>query len=140
MTRYLLDTNVVSELRRARPDPAVVRWFDDARSGELFLSVLTVGEIRLGVLRLRERDPRQAEAIGAWLDGLEAGYAGRILPVDAAVARRSAELTTARPLPVVDALIAATAVEHGAVLVTRSTADLAGVDVPMIDPFGFHVG
>lgn len=135
MTRYLLDTNVVSELRRRRPDPAVLEWFDGVRSAELLISALTVGEIRLGILRLRRRDPDQADALAAWLDGLEAGYAGRILPVTAAVARRWAELNATRPLPVVDALIAATAAEHDAVLVTRNTADLAGVDIAMVNPF-----
>ena len=135
MTRYLLDTNVVSELRRARPAPAVLRWFDQARDAELCLSALTIGDIRLGIVRLQRRDPEQAAALAAWLDGLESGYADRILPVTAAVARRWAELHAERPLPVVDALIAATAAEHGATLVTRNVGDLAGVDVPMIDPF-----
>lgn len=124
MTRYLLDTNVVSELRRPRPHPGVVRWFDESRGAELYLSALTIGEIRLGIVRLRRRDPEQATALAGWLDGLEAGYADRILPVTATVAHRWAELNAERPLPVVDALIAATALEHGATLVTRNVADL----------------
>nr|WP_297422306.1 type II toxin-antitoxin system VapC family toxin [uncultured Actinotalea sp.] len=136
MRRYLLDTNVVSELRRSRPDPAVVRWFDSVGPADLFLSVLTIGEIRLGVVRLRRRDPERAAAIDEWLDRLQSGYADRILPVTPAVARRWAEMNEARTLPVVDALIAATAVEHDAVLVTRNVADLAGTDVRLLDPFG----
>ena len=136
MTRYLLDTNVVSELRRPRPDPGVVRWLEAARGDDLYLSVLTIGEIRLGIVRLERRDPARAEVLEAWLAGLEQGYADRILPVTAAVARRWAALNTDRPLPVVDALLAATAAEHDATLVTRNVADLAGVDVPLLDPFG----
>lgn len=136
MTRYLVDTNVVSELRRPRPDPGVVRWLEGARGDDLFLSVLTIGEIRLGIVRLERRDPVRAEALAAWLAGLEAGYADRILPVTAAVAHRWAVLNADRPLPVVDALLAATAAEHDATLVTRNVADLAGVDVPLLDPFG----
>ena len=135
MTRYLLDTNVVSELRRPRPDPAVLQWFDDARGAELYLSVLTIGEIRLGIVRLARRAPDRAGALAAWLDGLESGYVDRILPVTAAVARRWAQLNAERPLPVVDALLAATALEHAATLVTRNANDLAGVDVPIVDPF-----
>ena len=135
MPGFLLDTNVVSELRRARPDPGVVRWLEAARGDELCLSVLTIGEIRLGIVRLERRDPAQARALEGWLSGLESGYADRILPVTAAVARRWADLNAARPLPVVDALLAATAIEHGATLVSRNVADLAGVDVPLLDPF-----
>lgn len=136
MTRYLLDTNVVSEVRRPRPDPGVLRWLEAARGDDLFLSVLTIGEIRLGIVRLERRDPARAEALEAWLAGLESGYADRILPVTVAVARRWAVLSAERPLPVVDALLAATAAEHDATLVTRNVADLAGVDVPLLDPFG----
>lgn len=138
MSRYLLDTNVVSELRRSRPHPMVAQWFDGIGSAELFLSVLTIGEIRLGVVRLRRRDPSQADTIDAWLDRLESGYADRILPVTASVARRWAELNETRTLPVMDALIAATAVEHDAVLVTRNVAGLASLadaDVRLLNPF-----
>jgi hypothetical protein len=135
VSRYLLDTNVVSELRRRKPDPAVSGWFDRLGAAELFLSALTIGEIRLGVVRLRSRDPGQAELLDQWLDRLEAGYADRILPVTTAVAGRWAELNRERSLPVVDALLTATAVEHDAVLVKRNVGDLAGVDVRLLNPF-----
>lgn len=133
--RFLLDTNVVSELRRSRPHPSVTAWFDSLGSADLWLSVLTIGEIRQGILRLRRRDPPQADLLDRWLAQLQDGYADRILPVSVAVAQRWALLNESRPLPVVDGLIAATAIEHGATLVTRNVADLAGVDVPMINPF-----
>jgi len=135
VTRYLLDTNVVSELRRSRPSPAVVGWFDGLGSAELLLSVLTIGELRAGVERLARRDPVQAARIDAWVEDLVQRYSGAILPVDTAVARQWGELSAVRPLPVVDALLAATALVSGAVLVTRNTRDLAGLGVPMIDPF-----
>lgn len=140
MTSYLLDTNVVSELRRRHPHPAVAAWFSGLREPDLYLSVLSVAEIRQGVLRLRGRDPAQAEAIGTWLDRLTAAYAQRILPVTAAVALRWAELNAVRPLPVIDSLLAATAVQHGAVLVTRNVRDLAGTGVPLLDPFAADGG
>lgn len=135
MTQYLLDTNVVSELRRSRPDPAVAAWFDSIGRADTVLSVLTIGEIHQGVLRLARRDPKQAEALADWLTALQRGYADRILPITAAVSRRWAELNAARPLPVVDSLIGATALEHGAVLATRNTGDLEGSGVPMVNPF-----
>lgn len=135
--RYLLDTNVVSELRRSRPHPAVAGWLESVAGAELVLSVLTIGEIHLGVECLRRRDPSQAETLAHWLHQLRQGYADRILPVTSAIVTRWAELNVDRPLPAVDSLIAATAIEHDAVLVTRNVADLEGAAVPMIDPFAF---
>lgn len=135
MARYLLDTNVVSEIRRSRPDPGVVAWFDGLGQGDVFVSVLTLGEIRLGIVRLRRRDPEQAEVLDRWLSQLRRSYADRVLPVTDVVAERWALLNERRPLPVVDGLLAATAVVNDAVLVTRNTADLQGVDVPLLNPF-----
>lgn len=135
MTRYLLDTNVVSELRRSRPDPAVTAWFDTVSSPEVLLSVLTIGEIHQGIVRLARRDPDQAALLARWLEQLETGYADRIVPITAGVTRRWAELNAVRTLPVVDSLLAATAQEAGAVLVTRNTRDLEGVGVPLLNPF-----
>ena len=135
MTRYLLDTNVISELRRSRPHPAVAAWFEGIGQADVVLSVLTVGEIHQGIVRLGRRDPDQAAVLAEWLGRLERGYADRILPVTPAVARRWADLNAVRSLPVIDSLIAATAVEHRAVLATRNVRDLEGVGVPMVNPF-----
>jgi len=128
VTRYLLDTNIISELRRSRPDPAVVKWLDGIGRADLLLSVLTIGEIHQG-------DPDQARVLADWLAALEHGYADRIIPVTSPVTRRWAELNAVRPLPVIDSLLAATAIEHDAVLVTRNVRDLEGVDVRMVNPF-----
>lgn len=133
--RFLLDTNVLSELRRSRPDAGVVAWFDGLDHATLYVSVLTLGEIRLGILRLARRDPGQAEVLDRWLSELRRAYAENVLPVTSDVVERWALLNADRPLPAVDSLLAATALVHGATFVTRNTADLRGVDVPMLDPF-----
>lgn len=133
---YLLDTNVVSELRRRRPDPTVSAWFDSVRSHDLHLSVLVVGEIRQGVERLARRDAEQAAAYEKWLLELVDLYGERIVPVDGAVADLWGRLNAPDPLPVVDGLLAATALVHGWTLVTRNTADLARTGVRLLDPFG----
>lgn len=134
-TGYLLDTNVVSELRRRQPEPQVLAWLATTTSAQLHLSVLTVGEIHQGIERLRARDPKQAAALSTWADELTTGYADRILPVSAQVARRWAELNTVRTLPVIDSLIAATASVHGLTVVTRNTRDMEGVGVDLVDPW-----
>lgn len=135
MARYLLDTNVISEIRRPRPDLGVMAWFDGLGDADLFVSVLTLGEIQLGVARLRKRDPKQAEVLDGWLTQLRRSFADRVLSVTDEVAARWALLNEPRPLPVVDGLLAATAVVNDAVLVTRNTADLRGVDVRLLNPF-----
>jgi len=132
---YLLDTNVVSELRRKRPAPAVIRWFESVRSDELFLSVLVVGELRRGVELLRRKDGPAAELIDGWLDELSTRFRDRILPVSSAVADRWGRLGVHDPLPAVDALMAATAHVHGLTLVTRNVGDFERTGVPLLDPF-----
>ena len=132
---YLLDTNVVSELRKRRPDPRVLAWYDGVSSADLFISVLTVGEIRLGIERLRRKDSVQADVLERWLDGLRAAYGDHVVEVDAGIAEEWGRLNVPDPLPVIDGLLAASAWFRGWTLVTRNVADLAGCDVPVINPF-----
>lgn len=134
--RYLVDTNVVSELRKGeQADRGVREWFAAADSDDLALSVLVLAEIRLGILRLRSRDPHAAANLAGWLGRLRRAYQRRTFPVDDAVADVWAHLNAPRPLPVIDSLQAATALVHGLTLVTRNTADLADADVAMLNPF-----
>ena len=134
--RFLLDTNILSELRKGeRSDPGVREWYARVADEELAVSVLALGEIRLGILRLRRRDPEAAGHLDAWLTRLEAAHRGRLLPVDAEVTRIWAEINAERSLPVIDSLQAATALAHGLTFVTRNVRDLVGVPLPLLDPF-----
>ena len=132
---YLLDTNVVSELRRPSPDPKVRDWFATVASGDLHLSVLVVGEIQQGIERLRPRDPEQANSLAGWLEGLRGKFADRIAPVSLPVALAWGRLNAANPLPVVDGLLAATALAHDWTLVSRNERDLSRTGVRVINPF-----
>ncbi|WP_251151425.1 type II toxin-antitoxin system VapC family toxin [Cellulosimicrobium sp. Marseille-Q4280] len=133
--RYLLDTDVVSELVRSRPHAHVVSWLRGLRTDQLHLSVLTIGEIRAGIERLAPRDPRRANALDAWVRGLEDGYADRLLPVTLDVAARWSTLHATRTLPAVDSLLAATALVHGLTVATRNARDFRDAGVPVVDPF-----
>lgn len=134
--KYLLDTNVVSELRKGeRADPGVRKWIETVEGEDLALSVLVLGEIRLGILRLRRRDLEAADHLATWLARLERAYRGRTLPIDGAVTEAWAHLNAPRPLPVIDSLQAATARVHGLTFVTRNVEDLDGVEVPVLNPF-----
>lgn len=133
---YLLDTNVISELRkRERADPNVTAWFADLADEEIFLSVLTIGEIRRGVESVRRRDPDSAASLDRWLALLSEAHVDRILPVDRAIAEEWGRMNVPDPLPVVDGLLAATARVLGLTLATRNIADVEGVDVELLDPF-----
>jgi toxin FitB len=132
---FLLDTNVVSEARRAAGHPGVRAWLGSVPAVDLFVSVLVVGEIRRGVEHLRRRDAPQAAVLEAWLLRLVADYRDRVLPVTAAVAEEWGRLNVPDPLPVVDGLLAATARVHGLVLVTRNTADFERTGVRLLNPF-----
>ncbi|HKO09756.1 MAG TPA: type II toxin-antitoxin system VapC family toxin [Alphaproteobacteria bacterium] len=134
-TGFLLDTNVVSETRKVRADSGVIAFLSAADAAGLFLSVLTLGELRKGVEAKRRSDPVAADRLGAWVDGIETTFADRVLPVDAAIARRWGELSAGRSLPVIDTLIAATAIGHGLTLVTRNTRDLRSTGVALLDPW-----
>ena len=131
----LLDTNVVSELRKPKPDRNVLAWYATVRSADLFLSVLTIGEIRHGTERLRRNDPGQAAIIEQWLRGLHAGYRDHLIDVDAAVAEEWGRMNVPDPLPVVDGLLAASAKIRGWTLVTRNVKDLKGSGVSLLKPF-----
>ncbi|HYB26980.1 MAG TPA: type II toxin-antitoxin system VapC family toxin [Solirubrobacteraceae bacterium] len=131
---FLLDTNVVSEIRRGR-DPRVRRWADAIDDVELHLSVMTLGEIRIGIDRLRSHEAEQADVFGRWLGELRSRFAGRILPVDARVADRWGRLNALASRNTVDSLIAATAHVHDLTVVTRNTKDFRGCDVPLLNPW-----
>ncbi|BCB25948.1 ribonuclease VapC [Sulfurimicrobium lacus] len=133
---YLVDTNVLSELRRKNPNPGVVTWFTQRPATTLYLSVLTLGEIRKGIEGLG--DEKRRMALLDWLEtDLPAFFTGRILPVDAPVADRWGRLVAAagRPLPAIDSLLAATALVHDLVLVTRNSRDFSDLPVQLINPW-----
>jgi len=132
---YLLDTNVLSETRKKRADPGVLAFLESVDSASLFLSVLTIGELRKGVAAKMRTDPATAKTLAAWVEGLEFGFADRILGIDAATARRWGDWSGDRPRPVVDTLLAATAVEHGLIFVTRNTRDVEGIPVKTHNPW-----
>ncbi len=136
---FVLDTNVVSELRKARhgrADPNVVAWADSVDAGALYISAITVLELEAGVLRMERRDPSQGAMLRTWLDQqVLAEFKDRVLPIDTAVAKRCAGLHVPDPRAERDALIAATALVHGMTVVTRNTMDFASTGAPLIDPW-----
>jgi predicted nucleic acid-binding protein len=132
---FLLDTNVISEARKPAPDSNVRAWLASVPEGDLYLSVLVVGEIRQGIERLRRRDPVQAVPYETWLSALLHGFADRLLPVTAEVCDEWGRLNVPVPLPVIDGLMAATAKVRDWTLVTRNVAGLARTDVRLLNPF-----
>ncbi len=131
---YLLDTNVVSELRRREPHKAVLKWIAEVAADQLFLSAVTIGEIQAGIEITREQDAAIAEEIEAWLDQVVASYG--VLPMDAATFREWARLKHRRSDTLIeDAMIAATALVHGLTVVTRNVKDFRDFHVVLIDPF-----
>jgi predicted nucleic acid-binding protein len=134
---YLIDTNVVSELRRReRAAPRVREWAGGASDTDSYLSVITILEIQKGILMVERRDERQAQSLQSWLDSaLLPRFATRILSIDAAVARRCAALHVPDPRPDRDALIAATALVHGLTVVTRNSSDFEGTGVKLLNPW-----
>ena len=132
---FLLDTDVVSEIRKPRPDANVQAWLASAPEADLYLSVLVVGEIRQAVERLRRRDPARVAPYEAWLSELRHHFADRLVPVTADVCEEWGRLNVPDPLPVVDGLMAATAKVRGWTFVTRNVADLARTDVRLLNPF-----
>lgn len=135
---YLLDTNVVSEPRRARPFQPVIDWLERQDAAEFFISSVSLGELWRGALKV---PGRKSDALRQWLEiEVQLAFRGRILPWTDQTARRWAEMTTTaerngRPRPYLDSLIAATALEHGLTLVSRNTADFEGLGVPLFNPW-----
>jgi predicted nucleic acid-binding protein len=136
---FLLDTNVVSELRKVRlgkADPHLTEWADSVDAGSLHISAITVLELEIGILQLERNDPRQGTVLRTWFDTLVLPeFNGRIFAVDTAVAQRCARLHVPDPRAERDALIAATALVHGMTVVTRNVADFEASGVPLLNPW-----
>jgi len=132
---WLVDTNVLSELRKGdRANAGIRAWFADAREDELFTSVLVLGEIRREIESIRRRDLPSAIALEQWLTRLATDFADRVLSVDARVADRWGSLNVPDPIPTVDGLLAATALVHDLVLVTRNLRDVDRTGARLCDP------
>ncbi|MBS0462334.1 MAG: type II toxin-antitoxin system VapC family toxin [Proteobacteria bacterium] len=136
---FVLDTNVVSELRKAKAghaDPHVAAWASSVTAGSLFLSAITILELEIGVHRMELRDPAQGAMLRAWLDGhVLTAFAGRVLAIDTAIAQRCARLHVPNMRSDRDALIAATALVHGMTVVTRNIPDFAPTGVALLNPW-----
>ena len=136
---YLLDSNVLSETRRKKADNGVMAFLQAADSSTLYLSVLTLGELRKGIAAKCRTDPAAAKALAEWVEGLEVGFADRILPVDARTASLWGDWATNEagdhPRPVVDTLLAATAAQHSLTLVTRNVHDVSGLRLKVHNPW-----
>jgi predicted nucleic acid-binding protein len=133
---YLLDTNIISEVRKGRrANEGVARWYESIRDSDLYLSVLVLGEIRQGLERVRGRDAAQAAALEQWLRDVRDAFGSRVLPVTQAVAEEWGRMNALRLFPVVDGLMAATAKVHGLTLVTRNVADIVDAGADCLDPF-----
>jgi predicted nucleic acid-binding protein len=137
---YLLDTNVVSELRKVgagRADPKVAQWAQSVQTASLFVSVITIQELEIGVQLAMRRDSTQGELLRQWMNQhVLPAFEGRVLSVDLQVVQRSAALHVPNPRPVRDGLIAATALVHGLTVVTRNVADYQPCGVTLINPWG----
>jgi predicted nucleic acid-binding protein len=132
---FLIDTNIVSELRKKKANSLVLEWFSNLVDDDVFLSVLTIGEIRRGIQRIHGRDPRQASALNSWLTTLTDSYSERILPIDRKVVEEWGKLPGHDTVPVIDALIGATARVHGLTVATRNVKDISRTGAICINPF-----
>ena len=132
---FLIDTDVLSALRRGERHPAAARWLEAQRTSDLYLSVVTIGEIERGIEQQQRRDPAFAGALARWLDRVLAWYGDRILPVDLATAQRWGRLSATLGYESADLLIAATALEHGLTVVTRNVKHFEPVAVSVFNPF-----
>jgi predicted nucleic acid-binding protein len=138
---FLIDTNVISELRKGdRADPGVSSWFAGLADEEVFLSVLTLGEVRRGIEGIRRRDPAAAGALESWLGRISDAHRERVLPVDRPIAEEWSRINVPDPLPVVDGLLAATAKVTGLTLATRNTGGVAQTGARLFNPFAAESG
>jgi predicted nucleic acid-binding protein len=137
---FLIDTVTLSELRKQKRDPNVVAWFKRQRTADLFLSVISTGEIERGIARQRATDPGFADALAAWLDRALTLYGERIVPFDLRTARRWGALSAAHGNDSADLMIAATALENGLTVVTRNVSDFEPTGVAVLDPFSRRPG
>ncbi len=132
---FLIDTVTLSELRRRQRNPMVVGWFERQRTADLFISVISVGEIERGIVRQRAIDPGFADALAIWLDRMLTLYGERVVPFDLRAARRWGALSASLGNDSADLMIAATALEHGLTVVTRNVSDFEPTGAAVIDPF-----
>jgi predicted nucleic acid-binding protein len=133
---YLIDTNVASELRKAgAANPHFIAWVSRIQRSTMFLSVLVAGEIRRGIEIVRRKDTTQAQVLDRWFGNLLSSFDGRILPVTQPIAEEWARRSVPDKLPVIDGLLAATAIVHGHIVVTRNTRDFARTGVTLVNPF-----
>ncbi|MCY4583176.1 MAG: type II toxin-antitoxin system VapC family toxin [Chloroflexi bacterium] len=132
---FLLDTDTLSGFRKRNRDPGLLDWMSAQRMSDLYISVVSVGEIEWGVIRQQRRNPEFARSLAVWLDGLMTVYAERILPVDLAMARRWGILSGALGHDNSDLFIAAMALEHGLTVVTRNVRHFEPTGVPVLNPF-----
>jgi predicted nucleic acid-binding protein len=136
MSGYLLDTNILSELRKQqRCDAGVRQWFEEAASEDLFISVLVLGEIRQAIERIRLRDRAQAASLEKWLSWLSSQFSDRVLPVDEKIADQWGRLGLRHPVPVLDAFLAATAIIHELSVVSRDHEGFRNTGVRVVNPF-----
>ena len=134
--RYLVDTNIVSEIRKSgRANAMVSSWWRSVETSKVYLSVFTIGELYRGILKLKSKDPNQAKFLGNWLRGLCSLFENRILELDLPSAMIWAEIQKDRTFPHVDSLLAATAIRHDMILVTRNTRDIEDTGVRYHNPF-----
>jgi predicted nucleic acid-binding protein len=132
---FLLDTNAISETQKPRPDPTAISVLDSLAGARLYLSVLTLGELRRGGIIKRRRHPDAIDRYSSWIDTLEHTYADRILPIDTTTAKLWGELSADRTRAAVDTLLAATAIVHNLTLVTRNTRDVRDLPVRLLNPW-----
>lgn len=132
---FLLDTNVVSEPRRRKAESAVLTWLREQASETLFISVLTVGEITAGAASLARRDPVADSSLRSWFAGVRNRYGERVLPITEPIVEVWGRLQARRPLPIIDGLLAATALVHALTLVTRNEKDFADIGIPLLNPW-----